>query len=80
MYHNLPNKNIFEEYLSVLIKIKSLGLIENIGVSVQSINELKFVLNYEDITYIQMPYNILDRRWDKLIDTIKISKRKEKLL
>ncbi len=81
LFHNLPNKkNIFEEYLSVLIKIKSLGLIQNIGVSVQSINELKFVLNYEDITYIQMPYNILDRRWDKLIDTIKILKKKRKII
>jgi aryl-alcohol dehydrogenase-like predicted oxidoreductase/spore coat polysaccharide biosynthesis protein SpsF (cytidylyltransferase family) len=57
--------------LGELKKIKTEGLIQNIGASVQNPDELKFVLGNEDISIIQMPYNILDNRWDSLIDKIR---------
>lgn len=64
---HLKNDIIFSE----LKKIKAEGLIQKIGVSVQSPEELRFVLHNEDISTIQMPYNILDNRWDSMIDEIK---------
>jgi aryl-alcohol dehydrogenase-like predicted oxidoreductase/spore coat polysaccharide biosynthesis protein SpsF (cytidylyltransferase family) len=64
---HLKNNILFSE----LKKIKTEGLIQNIGVSVQSPDELNFVLDNEDISIIQMPYNILDNRWDSIINKIK---------
>jgi|LauGreDrversion4_2_1035121.scaffolds.fasta_scaffold64853_2 aryl-alcohol dehydrogenase-like predicted oxidoreductase/spore coat polysaccharide biosynthesis protein SpsF (cytidylyltransferase family) len=64
---HLKNNIIFDE----LKKIKTEGLIQNIGISVQSPDELNFVLDNEDISIIQMPYNILDNRWDSMIEKIK---------
>jgi spore coat polysaccharide biosynthesis protein SpsF (cytidylyltransferase family)/aryl-alcohol dehydrogenase-like predicted oxidoreductase len=57
--------------LSELKLIREEGLIKNIGVSVQSPEELGFVLRDIDVSIIQMPYNILDNRWDSMIDEIK---------
>jgi Spore coat polysaccharide biosynthesis protein F, CMP-KDO synthetase homolog len=47
------------------------GLIENLGVSVQSPAELDRVLDEPKVRFIQMPYNILDWRWDSCIEKLK---------
>jgi len=53
--------------LSQLVKAKKQGFIEKLGASIQTPEELKRVLVNPAITVIQMPYNILDERWDHLI-------------
>ncbi len=53
-----------------LIGMKNLGVIGEIGVSVQTPNEFLSALNYEDVTNIQMPFNLLDWRWDVVIPKI----------
>jgi len=47
------------------------GLIESLGVSVQSPTELDRVLDEPKIRFIQMPYNILDWRWESSIEKLK---------
>ena len=51
-----------------------------IGVSVQSPQELEFTLQNTDVSVIQMPYNILDYRWDAMIDVIKHAREQRDLL
>jgi len=50
--------------LNKLTSLKEEGTIRCLGASVQSPEEMLFALNYLDIEFIQMPYNILDHRWD----------------
>jgi len=57
--------------LSELKLIREEGLIQNIGVSIHSPEELGFILRDIDVSIIQIPYNILDNRWDSMIDEIK---------
>lgn len=54
-----------------LQRLKTEGKINNIGVSVQSPSELEKVLKLKDVSLVQMPFNILDNRWDHLIDSIR---------
>ena len=62
----LENNLIIKELLS----LKKDGILNKIGVSVQNPKELKQALINENISTIQMPFNILDHRWDSLIDYI----------
>ncbi|WP_306142681.1 aldo/keto reductase [Roseibium sp. MMSF_3412] len=50
---------------------QSSGRIGSIGASVQSVDELETVLDIDEISHIQMPYNMLDRRWNTAIERIK---------
>ena len=62
-----------------LLELKMAGKIGELGASVQSPDELSKVLKNEEISYIQMPFNILDWRWDSVIPTIVSVKEKRKL-
>ena len=62
-----------------LLKYKADGAVEALGVSVQSPEELKAVLDIKDISFIQMPFNVLDWRWDSLIPKIIEKKNKRQL-
>lgn len=73
---HLNNSAIMDE----LRKLKYDGVIGGIGVSVQSPLELEDALRCAEIEIIQMPFNILDHRWDKLIPTILETKKSRKLL
>lgn len=53
-----------------LLKLKHEEVIGEIGVSIQSPEELDVALDNPQITYIQMPFNILDWRWEWLIPKI----------
>jgi len=53
-----------------LLKLKQEELIGELGVSVQNPEELDIALDNPQITYIQMPFNILDWRWDWIIPKI----------
>jgi spore coat polysaccharide biosynthesis protein SpsF len=53
-----------------LIELKNSGVIGELGVSAQNPNEILFALNCSDVTHIQMPFNLLDWRWDVVIPKI----------
>ncbi len=54
-----------------LLRLKKLGVIDKLGISVQDQDELKRALDVDDIDIIQMPYNAVDRRWDDYINKIR---------
>ncbi|EKO3891864.1 aldo/keto reductase [Vibrio metschnikovii] len=61
-----------------LLSLKKQGLIHALGVSVQNPDELKMVLTHEAVTFVQLPYNILDKRWDTVIkEIIKVKSERE---
>lgn len=56
------------------------NVIEALGVSVQSPEELISCLSDSLVEYIQLPFNILDWRWDDLIPAIREVKSQRKLI
>jgi len=64
---------------SRLLELKNNNVISQIGVSVQDSIELEHALNNSDVVYIQMPYNILDWRWDTISPTIRKIKKERQL-
>lgn len=58
------------EVWSRLLDLKASGLIGELGASVQSPEELSKALDVPDINYIQLPFNLLDWRWDSIIQKI----------
>ena len=48
----------------ILCELAAQKVIGKIGVSVQSPAELLLALQYPEVAHIQLPYNILDWRWD----------------
>lgn len=79
MFHSysLYQKNInqFSDYVSM----KEDGLINNIGVSVYTNQELKKIINDDNIDLIQIPFNMLDNSIEKL-DLIKEAKQNGKII
>jgi spore coat polysaccharide biosynthesis protein SpsF (cytidylyltransferase family)/aryl-alcohol dehydrogenase-like predicted oxidoreductase len=75
-HENTKNKYMLDEALS----IKSQSLCADIGVSVQSPSELLDVLDNANFTFIQMPYNILDHRWNDAIPLIMQAKKQRRLI
>lgn len=53
-----------------LIEWKKQNKITSLGVSIQSPDELILALNHPEVKYIQMPFNILDDRWDTAISRL----------
>jgi spore coat polysaccharide biosynthesis protein SpsF len=51
-------------------QLKAQGLIGELGVSVQSPEEALRALEFEGVGFIQLPFNILDYRWDAVIEKI----------
>lgn len=62
-----------------LLELQAEGLIGELGVSVQNPEELQMVLENSQVTFIQMPFNILDWRWDKVIPNILKTKSERRL-
>ena len=79
MLHRAEHLN-YPLICSELRKLKEEGLINDIGVSVQSPKELRLALQNKDITIIQLPYNILDYRWEKMVSVIKQEREQRKLI
>lgn len=65
---------------SQILSLKDEGIIGAIGVSVQSPDELEAILDLSEVLYIQLPYNILDWRWDKVIPKIEEKKRERGII
>lgn len=58
-----------------LLELKAQGVIGELGVSVQNPEELANVLRDENVAYIQLPFNLLDWRWDTLIPKVEAIKK-----
>lgn len=62
-----------------LLELKSDGLVTRLGVSVQTPDELESALMEKEVEHIQMPWNLLDRRWDSRIPDIEAAKASRSL-
>lgn len=56
--------------LQVMKEWQASGRIQRIGASIQTPEELLIALNCPDVTHIQLPCNVLDYRWDDLVEQI----------
>lgn len=54
----------------VLRRFKARGVVARLGVSVQNPEEALQALDFEDVEFLQIPYNILDYRWEMVIQKI----------
>ncbi|RXZ64752.1 aldo/keto reductase [Pelagerythrobacter rhizovicinus] len=54
--------------------LRDRGLIGALGVSIQSPEELRSVLEYDDVAHLQLPFNVLDNRWRSEIPKIVAAK------
>lgn len=63
-----------------LKKMKSEGRIQSLGVSVQTPEELEQALSFIDVEHLQLPFNLLDFRWEKGIQTIREIKANRNLV
>ncbi len=79
MFHRFDD-SLIPSVLNEVKNIKSSGGIAEIGVSVQSPEELRAVLDDETFTLVQLPFNIFDYRWDALVETVLTVKNKRKLV
>jgi aryl-alcohol dehydrogenase-like predicted oxidoreductase len=63
MFHSYSDfNNYFEKYREDLLILKRDGIINNIGVSLYSNDEFESVLEFNEITLIQLPFNLLDNK------------------
>lgn len=53
-----------------LYELKQQNLLNRLGVSVQTPDEAILALDVETVEFIQLPFNILDHRWDAVIEKI----------
>jgi spore coat polysaccharide biosynthesis protein SpsF len=60
-----------------LLSLRQDGVIEKLGVSVQSADELKLALSFRDVTHIQMPMNVFDWRFRSPSVLARIAERPE---
>jgi aryl-alcohol dehydrogenase-like predicted oxidoreductase len=76
MFHSFDDFNkYFEKYRKDLLTLKRDGIINNIGVSLYSNDELESVLKFNEITLVQLPFNLLDNN-NKRGNIIKKAKAK----
>ena len=59
-----------------MIDLKRKKIVKNLGISIQNVKELRKALSLKDVSVIQLPFNVLDNRWKKLIPKI-IKEKKE---
>lgn len=50
-----------------LLSLQQAGMIGDLGVSVQNPDELSRALDIPEVQYVQLPFNLLDWRWDMVI-------------
>lgn len=63
-----------------LLEHVACGRVRFLGVSVQTPSELEFAMESPAIRYIQMPFNVLDWRWDNLVPRIRAKRQAGKLI
>ncbi|MFN4288528.1 MAG: aldo/keto reductase [Brevundimonas sp.] len=57
-----------------LVEWRDEGRIGALGVSVQSPQELAMALGFADVTHIQMPWNVLDHRWERVLPDLEAAR------
>lgn len=62
-----------------LLGLQASGLIGELGASVQNPDELSRALDVPDIRYIQLPFNLLDWRWDSIVPKMLAAKASRKV-
>lgn len=65
--------------LAALRGMKAEGLVETLGVSVQSPAELRAALAVDELCHIQMPGHLLDWRWDEVLPDLAAARRRRHL-
>jgi len=60
MFHSFDSYKNNRQIIEVLKDLKSLGIIKHIGVSVYTNDQIEALLLDDDITVVQMPFNLLD--------------------
>lgn len=68
------------EIWRTLLSLRDTGWFESLGVSVQTPEELERLLSVPEIKFFQIPFNILDWRWGRLVGKILAEKKKRGLL
>lgn len=63
-----------------LSDLKHRKVIDRLGVSVQSPDEALSALDFEAIEFIQLPFNILDYRWDAVIEKVSLVRQRRPLV
>lgn len=58
-----------------LCEQRAAGLIGQLGVSVQNPEELQATLAVDEVGFVQLPFNLLDHRWDEVLDQMVEVKR-----
>ena len=80
LLHQASDLTLYQGYIfQRLLELKKLGFIKQLGVSVQSPDELLGVLKNPEIEFIQMPFNILDWRWSEAIAAIKREQKRRRI-
>lgn len=71
LVHRFNDYKSYPELMNELLKLRLQGLIENIGFSIYSTEELEIILeNKLDINIIQIPFNIFDKRFERYFDEL----------
>jgi aryl-alcohol dehydrogenase-like predicted oxidoreductase len=71
LVHCFNDYKSYPKLINELLELRLHGLIENIGFSIYSIEELDIILmNKLDINIIQIPFSILDRRFESYFDEL----------
>ena len=65
--------------LKKAVQLMKEGYLGELGASIQTPEELMWVLGCEDVSHVQMPYNLLDSRWDQAIEALIAVKSKRKM-
>lgn len=60
MFHSFDSYENNKSIIAVLNDLKNLGMIKHIGVSVYTNNQIEALLSDDDVTVVQMPFNLLD--------------------
>lgn len=80
LLHRASQMTIFGGKIwSRLLFHRQQGLIRSLGVSVQSPEELENILSIQEVEVIQLPYNVLDWRWESIISKVIEEKKKRNL-
>ncbi|VAW63006.1 hypothetical protein MNBD_GAMMA09-569 [hydrothermal vent metagenome] len=80
MLHRAQHINEWQGYVwDKLIAFKKSGTVGKLGASVQTPDELEYVLEEPFIEFVQMPFNIIDGRWDTIINKLRNIKSSRKV-
>lgn len=60
MFHSFESYKSNKDSLDLLVKLKSIGLINHIGVSLYNNEDIEYILSDNIISIVQLPFNLLD--------------------